>query len=447
MLKTHNPAMAAANDNARAFNALCAVIHIVKGKAPELADDSGPSIDLDLEVIKQLNLSTAEDELYDSKFEQEADDNKKPKEYQENRESWKRIKALIDAGKTEIDGIKLQRPRKSHARRAAAAIINRTLKQAEAAKLQLKTGVNPTEVQQHLDRALFGKTGKETTNNDETYGQSGAKACGDNNPTSNSPGISLLSDLVCLCSDSGGNSPDCTGQALTSATYTNPATAQPVAAALLKACPKQGTMYATPSTLTAAKSILLATLKEKGSATQADNVILGSANREQCNGGAQGLCVRYKPLTNTHQLDIPWLSELEAAQTKIETLKENQATNRALAQHVKALRHQALMAYLQAMQGDTPQTASSSQPTIGIQEEPANSECNARNTRDKCKEPCKWNNNATEKTKKCSLDPKKAAEKAAQAVKDGGDKKENKCVGKEEKECEKATGFEWEGKE
>nr|AGH60966.1 variant surface glycoprotein 394 [Trypanosoma brucei] len=76
-------------------------------------------------------------------------------------------------------------------------------------------------------------------------------------------------------------------------------------------------------------------------------------------------------------------------------------------------------------------------------------ECNKHQSSDKCTEPCKWNDNATDKTKRCSLDPKKAAEQ--QATQAGKDEDQatttKKCKGKDEKTCGSTQGCKWEGTE
>nr|AHW98113.1 variant surface glycoprotein LiTat 1.3 [Trypanosoma brucei gambiense] len=431
---------AAVNGNVRAFNTLCSVIHIVKGEPQVDGTNIVTNVDEDIDAIRRLNLSLADDAMFETDFKATADDNKKPQEYQENREKWEADKKLIVAGKTDINGIKLKRIGSSHARQVASAVVNRSLKIAEELRKQLKSTATASAVIAELNKALYGAKGKETTVAGETYASSGTQGCGNNNPTSQKPGLSLLSDLVCLCATTLGTDTTCLGKAGTNLKYDSPTEAKKAAAELIKACPKHGKAAVTPGALTTAKALFYAALKDNGGSTQAENIILGSKNAATCDGGGNGDCIFYKPANADGMLDIPWLKAIDTAMELIKTAAAETKVNAKIAAQVSALRSTALAAYIQAEAGDKQDTQLADTPATVPTQTTTEGDCSQHQTSDKCKDPCKWDENNADKTKKCSLDPKKAVEKAGQ---DGIT--DSKCTGKEQKACK--DGCKWDGTE
>nr|APD74596.1 variant surface glycoprotein 1125.4062 [Trypanosoma brucei] len=431
---------AAVNGNVRAFNTLCSVIHIVKGDPQVAGTNIVTNVDEDIDAIRRLNLSLAEDAMFEADFKETPDDNKKPQEYQENREKWEADKKLIVAGKTDINGIKLKRIGTSHARQVASSVVNRSLKIAENLRKQLQSTATAETVRGELNKALYGTKGEESTTPGETYATNGDQGCGNNNPAGQTPGLSLLSDLVCLCATTTGNDSTCLGKSGSHLKYNNPTNAKTAAAELLKACPKHGRAAVTAGSLTTAKAMFYAALKDNRGTTQAENVILGSANAAQCNAGASGDCIYYKQPKADGTLEIPWLEKIDAAMDVIKTAAAETNVNAKIAGQVAALRSKALAAYIQETAGDKHSTQIANTPTTVPTQTTAESDCNKHQTSDKCKDPCKWNENATDKTKKCSLDSKAAVEKAG---KDGIT--DLKCTGKEQKDCK--DGCKWDGKE
>nr|AGH60144.1 variant surface glycoprotein 1206 [Trypanosoma brucei] len=414
----------AANDNAKAFNALCTIIQIIGGTPMLPPAPTTSDLDALMTDVRQLNLSASEDTLYDSNFEPNTDDDKKPEEYKANREAWKTAKNLIAKGETEIDGVKLTRPGASHARKVASNILNRTLKTIAALKDKLKTTVTPEDIRSDLDKALFGKTGKHSNKAGETYANSGANGCGDTNPAGKSPGMSLYSDLLCLCSVSGGASASCTGSALSAVTYGDGTqTTQAAATAIARKCPKAGHIRVTAGDLRHAKNIFTTALKADKVAAAGDANILGAAASKQCNGGANGNCVYYKATRNDGTLDIQWLEHIDDAIAKFETANAEAAVNNRIAAQAAALKGTALAAYLQALEGDAQKLTTATAIPVLSSTTPSTSDCNKHQSKDKCKEPCKWDGDATDANKKCSLDPKKAAEKVAANQEEAGEGK------------------------
>nr|APD75145.1 variant surface glycoprotein 1125.4961 [Trypanosoma brucei] len=398
---------AAVNGNVRAFNTLCSVINIVKGEPQVDGTNIVTDVDEDIDAIRRLNLSLAEDAMFEADFKATPDDNKKPQEYQDNRGKWEADKKLIVDGKTDINVIKLKRPGNSHARIVASAVVNRSLKIAELFKLQLKKTVTAEIIRTELNKALYGSKGEETTTAGETYGSSGTQGCGKNNPSGHKPGLSLLSDLVCLCATTAGTDSTCLSKAGTNLKYNNPTNAKAAAVELLKARPKHGKATVTRGALTTAKALFYAALKDNGGGTQAHKVILGSKNAATCDGAGNGDCIFYKPPQADGTLDIPWLEAIDAAMDLIKTAAAETNVNAKIAGQITALRSKALAAYIKVEADDKHGTqianASATVPT----QTTAEGDCSQHQSKDDCKDPCKWDENNTDKIKKCSLDPKK----------------------------------------
>nr|APD74277.1 variant surface glycoprotein 1125.2857 [Trypanosoma brucei] len=301
---------------------------------------------------------------------------------------------------------------------------------AKNLRLQLKTTVTAAAICSELNKDVYGLKGEETTTAGETYGSSGSEGCGSSNPASQKPGLSLLSDLVCMCATTAGTDSTCLGKAGSNLKYANLTDAKAAAKELLEGCPKHGQSIVTAGSLTTAKALFYAALKDNDGATQTENVILSSKNAAQCNAGANADCVFYKPPKADGTLDIPWLEAIDAAMDQIKTAAAEATVNAKIAAQIAALRSTALAAYIQAEVGDKHSTQIANTPTTVPTQTTAEGDCSQHQTSKKCTDPCKWNENATDKTKKCSLDSKASVEKAG---KDGIT--DLKCTGKEQKDC------------
>nr|APD74256.1 variant surface glycoprotein 1125.2832 [Trypanosoma brucei] len=77
-------------------------------------------------------------------------------------------------------------------------------------------------------------------------------------------------------------------------------------------------------------------------------------------------------------------------------------------------------------------------------------DCKKYQSSDKCTEPCKWDDNVTDKNKKCSLDPVKVAKQQVTHADTGegaaGEPTTEECKGKKQKDC-KSPDCKWDGKE
>nr|AGH60671.1 variant surface glycoprotein 1761 [Trypanosoma brucei] len=281
----------AANANAQAFTSMYTILQTLQAKPDMPLDTSEALITQVIAELQQLNLSTAEDSLYDQSFELAAEDNQKPEEYRNHRQRWLDIKNLIKTGKKEINGLKLQRPTASFARQRASAIINRTLKLAEALKQQLKHGVKEQAVVDELNTAIYGSTKQIDTRGATTFADGGTTACGGNDASNSKAGLSFASDLVCLCSSSAGTSDECTETALNAVKMDNAANAKTAFEELDEKCPQQAKQKASIAALLQAKQLFMTTFRRTPHASASDKSILGGGTKTQCNGGGNGNCV------------------------------------------------------------------------------------------------------------------------------------------------------------
>ncbi|EAN80675.1 variant surface glycoprotein (VSG, atypical), putative [Trypanosoma brucei brucei TREU927] len=387
---TADKSAAAANDNAIVFDALSAVISIASSPPDVDTEEKGESVPAILEIIKQLNLSVAPESFYKLSFEQKPDEAQESKHWKGNRDTWEKNKKLIDKGDTVIDEVKLMHPGPSHERNVAATIINRTLELALEKQKELKPKITATAIKDLQNKVLFGESGALTSDADKPFPSTGDSACGGSNPTSQNSGASLAADFVCLCAANGGNGEECTGANVgASVQYTNPNAAATAYGKLLEKCPKAKGVKFNAAAAAAARATFLAALKKNGKNTQAEGNILGAEDSKQCNGGAQGLCVYYKPTPADGHTPIPWLEALETAEQKVEEAKTNALANGEIYRAVVNLKQTALSAYLRAISGDAPLPVDSAQTA-----KPSGSEtekCDKLKKKKDCEENgCQW---------------------------------------------------------
>ncbi|EAN80672.1 variant surface glycoprotein (VSG), putative [Trypanosoma brucei brucei TREU927] len=414
----------AANDNAQAFNMMCGIRQILTAEAdlPEQKDKE--EVTRAIQQLIELNLSTAEDSMYDQKFEDDSSDGDKPQQYKENRPKWQKAKHLISAGNLEIDSIKILRLPNSPMRTTANKLINCSLEKAKALEKGLVEPTTQAEAQADFNDILFGDKAGEDKAGSKTYGTA-ATACGGNDPSNSEAGRSFMSDFLCLCSASGGSSPACTGTALSGITYSTASASATAAAALAKKCPLIPHTKTTAADIKAAAATFTAALKHKAGATTAGKIMLGKGDETQCNGAANGDCVLYKALDATGKLQIPWLSKFTAAISRLEAAHKNSLKNARIAAEVTNLKTAALRTYLQATVEVTqpPQpTKALSQQADKATQEPAKKVCNEAGGDQKACESLKDKDcTFNEKDKKCELkkEVKSKRENDCQEGKDG----------------------------
>nr|AGH61282.1 variant surface glycoprotein 1963 [Trypanosoma brucei] len=435
----------AANDNVQAFTALCSMISVAK-EQPSLAEATAASaFDTPTSVIGKLNMSVSPDSFYNLEFGPKGPDGKTSPEWTKNHEAWKLYKQAVEKGNEKIGGFDLKRLPSTHARRAAMLELNATLSQLGAIKEQYTAEPTKPTAEELLKKALYGSTGKLSEANEETFGASATDACNPASGAKKGSGMSLASDLLCVC-ESSDEALGCTGKGIGTATvYSSASSAKAAYEALVKKCPTVKHGKLTASAILAAVASFGAAVKTQGKATQAENIILGINNAANCNSGGADGCVKYKQEADSGKLDIPWLDKLIEAADSISKENRRRQKNQQLLKRAIALADTAILSYVRALGGDPPQKQLAATTQVPQAAKHSEETCNKHQSRDKCTEPCKWKEDAADKDKKCSLDPKNVAEQQATQEGTGEAKKEEKCAGKGEKECK--DGCKWEGTE
>nr|ARB50866.1 variant surface glycoprotein [Trypanosoma brucei] len=278
-------------------------------------------------------MSLAEDSFYDQDFKtpDTARDAKEP--WKTYKEKWKQAKELVQGGKHKILEIELKRPQKSHDRNAASEAVNASLKAVETLLTSLKTDVTKQAVIDELRTAAYGQPKSLDAAGTKTFDDNPTTGCGGNSQANSNAGKSIANDMVCLCSNTGGNSDSCTGAAIgRSLKYSNRGEAVTAFNALKPKCPKTAALKASQATIAAAVTQFVATLRAGQKAQHNAQNILGTAAAAQCNAGAQAGCVLYKNTADGEALPVPWLAKLETAGTKITQLVRQQKANDQLLQ-------------------------------------------------------------------------------------------------------------------
>nr|APD74534.1 variant surface glycoprotein 1125.3192 [Trypanosoma brucei] len=404
-----------ANEAVPAYHTLCAVVNIARGEPTTPEDTEGAAISQEITLLTELNITVADDDFYNQDFKEDPNNKITEANWVKHRAAWHTAKEQIAGNKLEAHGLKITRPLNSHARQTAAVVINRTLEMALERREDYKP-LKKTEVEEALLTALYGPTKSLSQTAGESFGETGANACSAPGAAAAKPGMSLISDMVCVCSSTSGsnNADECLGAAGASAcVYTNQNSAHTCAAQLLDGCPTAGKTKVSAAAIQATIGAFITGLKDKGGSSQAKNLILGTKNAATCDGAANPGCVKYKA-SGGGEMTIPWLTKLQEAADKLKTAKVQKARNMAALTEIRQLRSIAIQEYLKALKGDQPQLQkiAGDQAADPKKKEP---DCNKHKSKDDCKDPCKWNESESDASKRCSLDTKKAAEQATAA--------------------------------
>nr|APD73452.1 variant surface glycoprotein 1125.1211 [Trypanosoma brucei] len=430
-------AIAAANDNAHAFGVLCTALNVALAD-PDIEEiDYKASIEAELGELLRINMSLAEDSFYDQDFSM-ADTERDAKEpWKTYKEKWMKANELVQGGKHKILEIELKRPQKSHDRNAASEAVNASLRAVETILTLLKTEVTKQAVIDELRTAAYGQPKSLDAAGTKTFDVTSNTGCGGNNQASSNAGKSIANDMVCLCSNTDGNSDSCTGTAISSdLKYGDQAEAETAFNALKTNCPKTAALKASQATIAAAVTQFLATMRAGQQATHAGANILGTAASNQCNAGVNAGCVLYKDTPATGILPVDWLIHLETAAAKLSRLASQQQANEQLLQRAKAHTQTAVQSYINA-RNLRPETLAPAQPESKKQKTTEN-DCKKHQSKTDCKEPCKWDENATDKSNGDFCKHKEEEEKTNTAAGTGegaGGTTADKCKGKKQKDC------------
>nr|APD74781.1 variant surface glycoprotein 1125.4254 [Trypanosoma brucei] len=437
-----------ANEAVPAYHTLCTIVNIARGEPTTPEDTEGAAISQEITLLTELNITVADDDFYNQEFKDDPQNKITEANWVKHRAAWHAAKEQIAGNKLEAHGLKITRPLNSHARQTAAVVINRSLEMALERREDYKP-LKKTGVEEALLTALYGPTKALSQKAGETFGASGANACSAPGSGTAVPGMSLASDLVCMCgSNSGSNkAEECLGtQGGQDCQYNDQSGAHTCFPQLLAGFPAAGKAKVSAAAIQAAIGAFITGLKDKGGSTQANHLILGAKNSATCNGGANAGCIKYKA-DGGGEMTIPWLTKLQEAADILKTAKVQKAQNMAALTEIRQLRSIAIQEYLKALKGDQSQLQkiAGDQAADPKKKEP---DSNKHQSEDDCKDPCKWDETAAEKDKRCSLDTKKAAEQATQATGTGegaaGEQKtDSKCSEKKKQEDCK-DGCKWE---
>nr|APD72790.1 variant surface glycoprotein 1125.1591 [Trypanosoma brucei] len=243
-------AIAAANDNVYAFEVLYTALNVALAD-PEIEEiDYQANIEAELGELLRMSMSLAEDSFYDQDFKtlDKAEDSKEP--WKNYKEKWQQAKELVQGGKHKILEIELKRQQKSHDRNAASEAVNASLREVETLLTLLNTEVTKQAVIEELCTAAYGQSKSLDAAGTTTFDTTPTTSCGDNNQANSDAGKLIAKDMVCLCSNTDGNSDSCTGAAVNSELkYSDAAEAKTAFNGLKPKCPKTAALKASEPTI------------------------------------------------------------------------------------------------------------------------------------------------------------------------------------------------------
>nr|APD73123.1 variant surface glycoprotein 1125.299 [Trypanosoma brucei] len=431
----HQAAGAAAN--AKKFDALCAALRAARTTVTDalyLGDTANDGLP---QPVRALYAATLDKAAYNNKtfgvFTDETD--------------FKNLKEHIATAKDEHSRLVYKLAADSPIKRMVNfnlyKIYNESNKIVTAISTAKQTSETLTkEARQKLAEAVTGNPGRATPTPDDF--DTRANACTESAP--GAAGKSLAADLICVCSGTS-QSDDLCVKGLTDRNYVSGTAAKNQAAltaytTIAAKCPAlEPTIEATPELLQTAISLFESELGNSaytGNTGNSIHFILGQGAGATCNGAdSSTICVDYTKTVGTATIaKIPWVAALTTAAAKLRQAQAGRAKLEALRAELKSQARTAwaefgLLELQEALQS-TNIKATETQP-----KQITDTACNKHKDSTTCQPPCKWEENAADKDKKCSLDPKEAAEQATQATGTGETQTGKKCSDRTKKEgCE-----------
>nr|AGG79462.1 variant surface glycoprotein 2.1 [Trypanosoma brucei gambiense] len=452
-------------DNSATFSLLCSALNLATGtlKQPDL-----PAEAPDIEALAALlNVTTETPEALREL------DTEEPPETTINKETTKANKVCRDKQKDIcLKAAAKYKKLKEHTeykviaeaasapgtKQAIATITQQILATAESLS-KLRSEATTTGAQKLLNKAR-GPDADGSSKVTPTAGTNNRKtACG-NALNSAAKGLiageSLAADLLCIC---GKDAQQTQAQACEPANLAaanidwntmNNAPAQ--WATLLKACQKLSrTKVTTASAIRAAVTQIIAKAGEGQGTNKALHNLLGAAQGTgsagcdgESSGSNGGACVYYGS-TNGHPTNIGWAETMLEAADELD--KAAQAAEKA---HQQADQLNSLNKTLTAIALIAAASNSKTNDKAVAATQPQSiTKCEAITKAEECrkKEPlCEWQGGEAKEGKNCTLKAITGKDNAAAGTGEGaGDKKDEKCKGKGEKDCK--DGCKWDGKE
>nr|ARB51395.1 variant surface glycoprotein [Trypanosoma brucei] len=407
----------ATGENAHAFKALCQAFNAATAPINDADYTGGPNTVTtpdDLLYLLMTSLPAAE---FSNATSQSIDN---------NTDGWKAKKAALAAKKDDKNKPIYQLAPDGPTKTALAPALKRLYEEAK----QLETAAQALHAEVEQATAAARKAMAEAA-----YGQPEAKevpptqfadratTCG-GAAEDTKPGVSIAHDMVCVCSGATAGTNIC-GDGIGTTTYDNTKTSSDAAdvkelfTALKNKCELQRTYSkASPAAIRAALTAFEQTLGKKVTDGVGVQLKLGNNAASDCTGtNSETTCVNYAGVAPAGNINkINWVAKLDEAADKLAEAASKRPALEAAKVEMKQKQTTAwaTAALLKLKLPDMPQTTQTA-----AKEQTSESDCNRHQTSDKCKDPCKWNENNADKTKKCSLDPKKAADQAAQATGSG----------------------------
>nr|AGH59967.1 variant surface glycoprotein 1024 [Trypanosoma brucei] len=430
-------------DNRLAFEALCNIARLAHSQTG--LENEPNDVEAAYTQLQALNMTLADDQ-WKKKFKTEGDGNtwitKIPEEHKSDKawiKYWQAWKAAAMATDTEAKVTEAQKPAGlNSATPQVKAIVKAKLQTSLYSMEKLKeqyesvtagsTTLTPAEVKKALNNIVYGEAKeatptpagatmfKQATSNDQENNCKGAGA--------EHQAKSVAATMVCLCAKGTqtGVGHLCSAKQKGEGTAWNGqvASATTQFTDIFSHCITPASAELTSVALETALARVTAALTR-----ETNNIYLGTFIKTKCDGSdSNGACVQYTgtAATDTEQFTkVPWVEKLQELTTnlrKAEKAKEaqQQLNRQAQQQLAAALSYsaEATLTLTQAQQS-SPITAPIPAPNKASQEE-NEKERNKKGKDTDCKPPCKWDGEAKEPNKKCTLseEAKKAVQKANQ---------------------------------
>ncbi|SCU64704.1 Trypanosomal VSG domain/Trypanosome variant surface glycoprotein C-terminal domain containing protein, putative [Trypanosoma equiperdum] len=415
------------NDNIEPFSALCALANLAQTQPAAITDDT-QNKQLTLDILA-ANLSVSDQNFTNAVLE-DKDWSSLTAQEKADRPGWENNWPLYKEAKSTPK----TRTKEAQALWATLAPTEKTanrvrllsqhaLELFKVAQSKSKE-LSMTDVTAEQNLALYGTITKPaefkpipaSKTREDSCGKSGADA-------DNKAGSSIYLDITCLCAKHGTSTATHGKACVNTCTATNLDT--PPAADtnylaeadnLLKCCQAFSPHHElNEATVTSALATFIGKLKHKQGSTTKQNYVLGeldTTGEAGCTGNKAsngGKCAAYKPeLFTKGKAGIPWAEHLVNTAQKLQNKYKTLSALHTIEAQLRLI-NATVHSYLYQ---NPVQVLSTTAPVVKKQL-PTEAECNKHTKSEKCNDPCKWNGNATDANKKCSLDPAKAAEQQA----------------------------------
>nr|AGH61019.1 variant surface glycoprotein 452 [Trypanosoma brucei] len=418
LLASFRSATPAARDNAADFAALCGAYNIYAARGKLQQVPAFPEAAELLAGANNLNITTSSDSWFNT-----ADGTIKKADGSVNADevaAWaKRNAELV---KKTTTGKHLY---KRIADGAARQKANRRMKALLSSAKQLTTDYQAAvdaitkhrqQAQQKIQTAIFGADKSDFDKTRYTTASSRGKLCGDNNAGTEEANAPLVYTFICLCTGKSGAATNECASGITDTVSDNGSQESAAAATWTKikaACENHRQYFVlTAHTITSVLTTIVGRIGAENSETATatnDKFTLGKTSSSKCDGSTGSKqCINYKKQLGTKGGKLSWLGDLtEAAHELAEAERQQAAAQNLKASILPINRHSWDVYTSAAYDAENP-----SQVLPPERSGPANltkeEDCNKHQTNSDCKQACKWKENVTDKTKRCSIDPVKA---------------------------------------